>query len=50
MVGTGADNSDVDAVPLVPAGVAINDVDSVPGVEVVDGTFSIDLPDLFDSC
>jgi hypothetical protein len=50
MVGTGADNSDTDAVPLVPASIAIDDIDSVPSVEVVDGTFSIDLPDLFDSC
>ena len=46
MVGTGADNADVDAVLLVPASIAIYDVDSISGIEVVDGSFSVDLPDL----
>ena len=46
MVGTGADNANVDAVSLVPAGEAIDDVDSVAGVEVVNGTFTVDTPDL----
>lgn len=44
MVGTGANNANVDAIFLVPAGEAIDDVDSVSGVEVVDGSFSIDFP------
>lgn len=47
MVGAGADNADLDAVLLVPAGIAVNDVDAISGVEVVDGTLTVDLPDLF---
>lgn len=46
MVGAGADNTDADSVLLVPASIAINDVDAVAGVEVVDSTLSVDLPDL----
>lgn len=46
MVGTSADNTDVDAVALVPAGVAIDNVDAVAGVEVVDGTLAVNTPNL----
>ena len=46
MVGTGADDADLDAVLLVPAGIAIDNVDAVAGVEVVDGTLAVNLPDL----
>jgi hypothetical protein len=46
MVCTSADDSDIDSVPLVPSCISINDVDSIPCVEVVDGTFSVDFPDL----
>jgi hypothetical protein len=46
MVGAGADNSDLDAVLLVPAGKTVDDIDTASGVEVVDSTFSVDLPDL----
>ena len=46
MVGSSTDNADADAIPFVPAGVAINDVDAVSSVEVVDGAFSVDFPDL----
>ena len=46
MVGTGADDSDADAVLLIPAGITVDDVDAIPGVEVVDSTFAVDLPDL----
>lgn len=44
MVGSGADDTDVDAVSLVPPCEAIDDVDSFPGVQIVDGAFSIDIP------
>lgn len=47
MVGTSADDTDADTVLLVPAGVSINNVDAVAGVEVVDSTFAVDLPDLW---
>lgn len=46
MVGAGADDTDADTVLLVPAGVTIDDVDAVTGVEVIDGTLAVDLPDL----
>lgn len=46
MVGAGADNAHADAVALVPAGKAIDDVDAVAGVEVVDGALAVDSPDL----
>ncbi len=46
VVGARADDADLDAVLLVPAGIAIDDVDAVAGVEVIDGTFAVDFPDL----
>lgn len=46
VVGAGADNADAYPVALVPAGESIDDVDAVPGVEVVDGTLAVDAPDL----
>lgn len=46
MVGTSADNTDVDAVTLVPAGETIDNVDTVAGVEVVDSTLTVDTPHL----
>ena len=47
MVGPGADNAHADAVALVPASKAIDDVDAVAGVEVVDSALAVDTPDLF---
>lgn len=46
MVGTGTDDTDIDTVALVPAGKTVNDVDAIPGVEVVDSTLTVDSPDL----
>lgn len=46
MVGTGADDTDINAIALIPAGKTVDDVDTVPGVEVVDSTLSVDSPDL----
>jgi hypothetical protein len=46
MVGAGANNSDADTVLLIPASETIDDVDTASGVEVVDSTFAVDLPDL----
>lgn len=46
MVGASADDSDLDAVLLIPAGETIDNIDAASGVEVVDSTFSVDLPDL----
>jgi hypothetical protein len=46
MVGTRADNTNVDAVALVPAGETIDNIDTVASVEVVDSTLAVDTPDL----
>jgi hypothetical protein len=46
MVGAGAHNANVDAVSLIPTGKAIDDVDAVAGVQVIDSTLAVDLPDL----
>jgi hypothetical protein len=46
MVGASTNNTDTDTVSLIPAGVAIDDIDTVAGVEVVDSTFTVDTPDL----
>lgn len=46
MVGASADDTDADSVLFVPASIAVNDIDAVAGVEVVDGTLSVDFPDL----
>ena len=47
VVCTSTHDSDSDSVALIPAGVTIDNVDAVSGVEVVDGSFSVDLPDLY---
>lgn len=44
MVGTGADDADIDPIPLIPTGVAINDIDPRPSIEIVDSAFSVDFP------
>lgn len=46
MVGTRADDAHLDTVALIPAGKTIDDVDAVAGVEIVNGTFSVDAPNL----
>lgn len=46
MVGTSADDPDIDPVLLVPACVTVDDVDSIASVQIVDRTLSIDPPDL----
>ncbi len=46
MIGSSADNSHTDPVPLIPTGIPINYIDSVAGVQVVDRAFSVDPPDL----
>lgn len=46
VVGTSAHNADIESIALVPPGKAVNDIDAISGVEVVDGAFSIDAPDL----
>ena len=44
MVSTGADDSDIDAISLIPSCVAIYDVNAIASIEIVDSTFSVDFP------
>ena len=46
MVCTSANNTDSDSVALVPSGIAIDNIDSVPGVQVINSTLAVDSPDL----
>lgn len=46
MVGTSADNADLDTVLLIPSCKAVDNIDAIPGVEVVNCTFAIDSPNL----
>jgi hypothetical protein len=46
VVGARAHDAHLDAVLLVPAGIAVDDVDAVPRVEVVDGALAVNFPDL----
>lgn len=49
MVGTCADNTDVDAVAFIPASITVDHVDAISCVEIVDCSLSVDSPDLTDS-
>ena len=46
MISSSTYDSHTDTVALIPASIAINDIDSVAGIQVVDGAFSVDFPDL----
>jgi hypothetical protein len=46
MVSTGAHHANAYPVALVPSSISINNVDAVPGVEVVNRTLAVDSPDL----
>lgn len=46
MVGPGANNTDANAVTLVPASISIDDIDAVSCVQVIDSTLTVDTPDL----
>ena len=46
MVGTSANNTDVDPVAFIPSCKSINNVNAATGVQVIDGTLSVDSPDL----
>lgn len=46
VVGTSTDNSNLDLVLLVPSCESVDDVDTVSCVQIIDGTFSVDSPDL----
>lgn len=44
MIGTSANDADIDSIALIPSGIAIDDIDSRPGVEIVDSAFSVYFP------
>lgn len=46
MISTGADDANIDPVSFIPTGEAIDDINSVPGIQIVDGAFSVDFPHL----
>lgn len=46
MVGTSTDNPDSDAVLLVPSCEAVDDIDAVSCVQVINSSLSVDFPDL----
>jgi hypothetical protein len=46
MVGAGANNSDANTVLLIPASETIDNINTASGVEVIDSTLTVDLPDL----
>ena len=46
MVSAGTNDSDIDSVLRIPPSKAIDDIDAVACVQVVDSSFTIDLPDL----
>jgi hypothetical protein len=46
VVGTSADNSDLDPVFLVPSCKTVDDVNSVSCVEIINSTFTVDSPNL----
>lgn len=46
MISTGADDPNVDPVSFIPTGEAIDDINSVPGIQIVDRAFSVDFPHL----
>ena len=50
VVGSGSDDSDLDSVFWVPTREAVEDVDVFPRVQVVDGTFSVDLESVLAGC
>jgi hypothetical protein len=50
MVGASADDTNAYPVALVPAGESIDDIDAIPGVEVINGTLTVDAPDLEVKC
>lgn len=46
MVRASAHNANAYPVALIPTGKSIDNVDTVPGVEIIDSTLTVDTPDL----
>jgi hypothetical protein len=50
VIGTRTHNPHADPVALVPAGEAIDDIDAIPGIEIINCSFAVDAPDLIEQC
>jgi hypothetical protein len=48
MVGASTDDSNVDSVSLVPASISVDDINAISCVEIIDSSFTVDFPDLFE--
>lgn len=46
MIGTGANDTNANTILLIPASIAVHDVDAISGVEIIDSSLSVDFPDL----
>lgn len=46
MVGSCTDNANIYPVSFIPTRKAVNNINSISGVEIVDSAFSVDQPDL----
>lgn len=46
MISTGADDPNINPVSFIPTGEAIDDINSIPGIQIVDGALSVDFPHL----
>jgi hypothetical protein len=46
MIGSSTHYTDAYPIALVPSSEAINHIDAVPGVEIINGTLTVDTPNL----
>ena len=46
VICTSTDDSDIDSIPFVPSGKAIDDIYSISGIQIINSTFSVDFPHL----
>lgn len=46
MVGTSANDADIDPVAFIPTSETIHDIDTTTSVQIIYGTFSVDPPNL----
>jgi hypothetical protein len=44
MICAGANDPNIDSVSFIPAGKTIDNINSVSGVQIIDGTFAVDFP------
>jgi hypothetical protein len=47
MISSSTDDSDIDSVSFVPTSISVDNIYAISRVKIVDSTFSVDLPYLF---